>query len=185
VVNRDRGGVNQTIVGANTPTNATHCLSTRYVWRIIFPYFHHMNHMLAPEAIKPDYLSMPKYNKILVIDDSELDRFIIESLIKSANLSDNIVHFERGHDAIEYLLSVQNSHSEFPGLILLDLMMPGMTGFEFLIEFITLSEDILEKSNIVVYTSSIDPTDKELAERFPFVRAFLTKPVSKEALEAL
>lgn len=144
-----------------------------------------MNHVASPNENESNCLNMPKYDKIVVIDDSEMDRFITQSAIKSAELTDNIVHFDRAQQAMEYLRSFEDKHDEFPGLIMLDLMMPDMTGFEFLIDFTTLPEELLERKSIVVFTSSIDPTDKELAHRFPFVKAFLTKPINRAMLEAM
>ncbi|MBC7914621.1 MAG: response regulator, partial [Pyrinomonadaceae bacterium] len=77
------------------------------------------------------------------------------------------------------------SSEKLPELILLDLWMPKLTGWNFLDSFNSIAA--LESANTSIYiiTSSIDPVDKQRAQLYSSVKGFLTKPASFDMLRGL
>lgn len=124
----------------------------------------------------PEVRPTPRYNKILLIDDSRTDLFINETILKSLLLSKEIISELSAGNAIEFLNNVKKL-TDVPELIMLDLNMPGMDGFEFLTEFNQLPEFVKSRCKIVVVTSSESEDDKRQALMNPSVIRFIVKPL--------
>ena len=116
----------------------------------------------------------------MIIDDSAIDRFIINKIVNEQKFTNEIVAFEFAIDALHYL----KSQTETPELIFLDLMMPDMDGFQFLKEYGKLPEDI-RKKNIVIITSSISEKDYNRSMASPYVLTYLVKPISEQKLNII
>jgi CheY-like chemotaxis protein len=68
---------------------------------------------------------------------------------------------------------------------LLDINMPGMSGWEFLEAYSKLPEDKKKEINIVMLTSSLNPDDKIKSLRNPDVKEFINKPITVEKVQKL
>lgn len=111
--------------------------------------------------------------KVLIIDDDSIVIFIQEKMLKKYGITDAPSSFQDARKAIAFL-ETQKSEDIF--LILLDINMPGMNGWEFL-EIIR-SMEISEKVLVFMVTSSIDSFDKEKAKNYKNVISFIEKPIS-------
>lgn len=115
--------------------------------------------------------------KYLIIDDHAVDALITYKLIKGWLPKFEHVHMYNGTEALEYLADKQTL---FPKLIIIDIEMPIMGGFEFLGEYEKEYFDNFPNTIIIVLTSSINPRDKNEALSFKCVNGFLIKPITKE-----
>jgi len=70
-------------------------------------------------------------------------------------------------------------------ILLLNLNMPFMTGWEFLEGFATLDWTVRERIRIYILSSSIDTEDRKRSESIEFVKGYLTKPLSTDVVERL
>ena len=127
----------------------------------------------------------PSFKKILVIDDSATDRYIAKRMAEKNNFAEEVVLQESAIEALKYLLSLEELPHLLPQFIFLDINMPGMNGYEFLDEYIKLSETIKTNCIILMITTSIHPDDLKRAESNPSVIRFLNKPLDKEKLETI
>lgn len=123
---------------------------------------------------------MPQ-KKIYIIDDDPIYKLVTKKLIDKTNLFSHIKEFSNGNEAFEYFETTQ----DFPEIILLDLEMPEMDGWEFLTEFCKLRTELHKDSKVYIATSSIAIEDKEKAKNFICVKAFLSKPINLEKLESI
>lgn len=116
--------------------------------------------------------------KVLIIDDDDIVRLVQGKLIQNCGISNDPLKFKRGHEAIDYLKSASN---EDHYLLLLDINMPMMDGWEFLEEI----EKMDVKDNIYVFmvTSSIDYNDKEKAKKYSNIINFIEKPITSQNFE--
>lgn len=118
---------------------------------------------------------------ILLIDDDHIVNFIHQKLIQQSALADKVETLLNGRVAIDYLNTLAGK-PEFPSLILLDLNMPVMDGWEFLDEFQQNQRLNSAQTKIVVLTTSLNPDDKVKAEKHQLVTAFRNKPLTEQAL---
>lgn len=120
---------------------------------------------------------------IMLIDDDQHDNFFHEREIKKSNLSTVVITRDSGLDAIEYLKSMKENKDIQPDLIFLDINMPVMDGWEFLLEFSRLDKEIHSEVKIMMLTTSNNPVDKLRATAWSFVSGYLNKPLTKGILE--
>ena len=125
-----------------------------------------------------------KYNKVLLIDDNEIDNFINERMITSSHFSNTVDVKNSSDSALDYLRNL-NEQSEIPEIIFLDLNMPVKDGFAFLKEYESLPEFIRNVSRIVVLSSSISPDDISRASTNPHVFKYVNKQLSEKYLDAI
>ncbi len=119
----------------------------------------------------------------IVIDDSKLDCFIAEKVIQNTGKSESVKTFPVASAALTY---IQSLPEDAKAVILVDIQMPVMNGFEFLEEF-EKNIPCERRENFVInlLTSSINETDQIKARAFKFVNRFLNKPLTKNSLEMM
>ena len=105
----------------------------------------------------------PIYPSIMIIDDNKIDRYVVEMIVKKTNFADNVIQIESGTLALEYLKAHADHPENLPGLVLLDVNMPEMNGFEFMEQYEKLSDAIKTTCKIMLLTSSIHPVDIDKA----------------------
>ncbi|MBV7531501.1 response regulator [Chitinophaga sp. sic0106] len=122
---------------------------------------------------------------IFIVDDDPIHQQIAKIMIERQGISTNIRVFSDAQDVLDYFRENTNVAAALPDLILLDLNMPVMDGWEFLEEYATFQAELPKSIKIFVLTSSIDEKDKERVRSYSFVSGYLTKPLSKEIISHL
>jgi CheY-like chemotaxis protein len=122
---------------------------------------------------------MQKSALILLVDDSNLDVELTLDAFREANLSNKIEVANDGQQAIDYLLG-NNKYSDresypLPDLILLDLKMPGIDGFDVLERVKT--TPMVKRIPVIILTSSKEQGDRALSYDIG-ANSYLVKPVS-------
>ncbi|MCL6274197.1 response regulator [Muricauda sp. 2012CJ35-5] len=122
---------------------------------------------------------------VFVVDDDFVFREVAEVLIKSTGLTDNITHFENGLQVYQELIHRAQMPENLPDLVLLDINMPVMNGWELLEELKKGPTAIRSNVQIHILTSSIAPEDLNLSKHYSFINGYITKPLTKADLENL
>ena len=121
-------------------------------------------------------------NNVLLIDDDEVSNFLSKSALEQFGQSRNITSTLSAKQALAYLKD-QLEKNEAPDLIILDISMPEMDGWEFLREYNKLNSSLKAKIAIVVLSASVHPYDEEKAEAFDIVNAFKSKPITVDMVK--
>jgi CheY-like chemotaxis protein len=116
---------------------------------------------------------------LLVVDDDLMTDVLLEGVASNLDLIDRYVFESSGWKALEYL-AVCKKNNDFPALILLDLRMPEIDGYEFLERYERLFFDDFPETKIVVVTNSTTDYEKQALTMFPSVNLYLNKPLVKD-----
>jgi CheY-like chemotaxis protein len=134
-------------------------------------------------------MSARKYQNVMLIDDNEIDNLINQKMVEAAAITQNIFTHSGAKSAIEFLRNAEKlakaATSLLPEVIFLDIDMPLMDGFQFLDQFDKLSAETKKYCKIVILTSSINPQDTNKSKSYPYVKKFLNKPLTQDALKSL
>ena len=117
---------------------------------------------------------------IFIIDDDSVIAFLAKKTINSSNVSSKIRDFQEGSEAIEFLREFCNVAEQLPDIILLDISMPIMDGWQFLEEYALLQPKMSKKNKLYMFSSSISQIDIQRAKSNPLVTDYIFKPLQRE-----
>lgn len=120
--------------------------------------------------------------RIMLVDDNENDLLFTHISLQRCGVEYEVFKYERAGEALKWLTSDPLHNID---LILLDINMPGMGGFEFLEEFEAIPASQRGRSVVALLTSSSDPVDRQRASRYASVRGFLSKPLDRSVAASL
>lgn len=126
---------------------------------------------------------MNKIDLACIIDDDPIYLFGIRKMMEIADLCNGFLIYNNGLEAIKALKPLLTDDEDFPEVILLDLNMPIMDGWQFLDEIIKVPTN--KKVIIYIISSSIDPIDLKRAKEYSVVSSYLIKPVTINDLKGI
>lgn len=124
---------------------------------------------------------MKQLQRILLIDDDYINNIISEEVIRKMNIAKEIHISTNGQEAIEYIENycLPENIPACTQLILLDLNMPVMNGYEFLDKLYSYKD--AGKVNIIILTTSGDSRDIEKAGKYE-ISGYINKPLTADKL---
>ena len=126
-----------------------------------------------------------KFDRVLLIDDNDIDNFINERMITTNFFSNRVIVKNSGESALNYLKENSGEDANLPQIIFLDLNMPIMDGFAFLNEYEKLPDTVKKNCKVIVLSSSISPEDINRASTNPLVVKYVNKPLNEKYLAAI
>ena len=128
---------------------------------------------------------MMKQKTIWVIDDDMIYQIIIRKIIKKSTLFSGISTFSNGNEALNALKNILENNEILPDIILLDINMPIMDGWEFMEEIMLMKSQINKQIAFYIVSSSIAVEDKHKAKTYPDILGYLSKPVTLDDMIAI
>lgn len=129
---------------------------------------------------------MPKpIHTACIIDDDPAYVYLTKRIITIKKLCKNLLIYENGRIAMRELTYLLEYAEDFPELILLDINMPEMDGWEFLEAFTQLKPRLDKKVTIYMVSSSVDQKDYDQAKHYEDVTDYIVKPIDYDQLAIL
>lgn len=130
-------------------------------------------------------LTQPAFDKVMIIDDNELDLYIAAKLITKNKFSKHILEYNSASSALEYLTENQENADLLPQIIFVDIYMPLIDGFEFLENYKLLSPTLTHNCKIIMVSSTIDDRDIFAAKNDQSISLFTVKPITKSFFDEI
>ncbi|MXV16652.1 response regulator [Hufsiella ginkgonis] len=120
-----------------------------------------------------------------VIDDDEIYTYVVKKMIAVSGIATKTLYFTNGKMALDFFQEYIHQGEQLPDLILLDINMPVMDGWQFMHEFVKFSPLIKKRITIYIVSSSVDEDDHKRAESIELVSGYVVKPITMEVLKTL
>ena len=125
---------------------------------------------------------MSTYRKFILVDDNDFTNMLHDIVIKDTLGEEVAIEiFEEPEKGLDF---IQKNYVESSGhtILFLDINMPKIDGWEFLVRFEEFSEAVKRQIGIYILSSSLDRSDREKAEGNKRVRGFISKPLTAEVI---
>jgi len=128
-----------------------------------------------------------KLNCILLIDDDKLTNFLNKIVIDKACLPIRVIKKESAQAGLKYLLetALANRLTHFPDLILLDIDMPGLDGWQFIESYTELKPSLPSNPVILMLSSFDEPKYFLKASGLPDLSGIYIKPLSEQTINTI
>lgn len=124
---------------------------------------------------------------ILLIDDDGPTNYVNQIIIKRSIKSDGVMVANNGLEGLDLVQSEDTKKLKEPkkNLILLDINMPKMDGWEFLEAYNQLSDQDKERNEIYMLSTSINPMDEFRAKESTSLKGFIRKPLTEDVVKRI
>ncbi|MDO6429144.1 response regulator [Flavitalea sp. BT771] len=120
-----------------------------------------------------------------IIDDDEVYQLVMKRTIEQSGMVESVLQFYDGEEAISYFKEKHATTEMLPGLILLDINMPYMDGWQFLDEFIKIPFREDYRRTIFIVTSSSTSEDLKKASQYSVVSGYHVKPITQDKFKEI
>ena len=127
-------------------------------------------------------LDMQAIDQFIVIDDDPSMLFLCELIIGRVFDKMSVVTYNNPQNAIDYFINIF-SKNPVTTVVMLDINMPELSGWDVLDLLTTLEDKIIENLTVIMLSSSIDAKDKQHATNYPLVLGYLEKPLTPARLK--
>lgn len=122
---------------------------------------------------------------VLLIDDDAIYQFVSCKTLEATGYTNKINVCSNGEEAYHFLEENMNNSNELPDVILLDVNMPVMNGWEFLDLYQALKPHLSKDMQLFLVTSSMNDQDREYSKRYNCVQDYIVKPLARDKISEI
>ncbi|ANH79801.1 response regulator receiver protein [Niabella ginsenosidivorans] len=121
--------------------------------------------------------------EIFIVDDDSIHRLLMSKLFARQNKGYKLDFFENGQKAMDVLeTAIADNPSGIPDIILLDIEMPVMNGWQFMNKYRLLPPEIKDRISVYMVSSSFSDEDQERVKSYPEIVDYIVKPLRIEKI---
>ena len=121
---------------------------------------------------------------VWIIDDDDISKYVMKRNLKQLSVT-NVIGFPDSVQPLKILTDNFDATDELPDIILLDLNMPILNGFQFMEEFKVANKNIKKDLQIYMLTSSLSSDDIDRSKLFPEISEYIIKPIQLRKLSRI
>lgn len=120
--------------------------------------------------------------RVLLIDDDEVSNFICSRLLERSGFAQEVIVTLNARSALDYLQDCDDVRN-WPDVILLDINMPVMDGWDFLAAYKQLDAQARSQTRLFLFSSSCHEEDVARSKTYDDVEEYLFKPLTREIID--
>ena len=124
-------------------------------------------------------------SRVFIIDDDPIHQRIAQIMISKHNLFDEYFSYTEAQKALDFLQENKKNGETLPDVILLDLNMRVIDGWDFLETFETLVKEFEKNIRVFIVSSSVDEKDVLRSKSYVAVKGFISKPLSPDIIRSI
>lgn len=129
---------------------------------------------------------LPIWQRYIVVDDDHINNFVSKLIIQKYSKEAEVQLYTDPETALDRICQLSSNEDDaHQTIILLDINMPRMTGWDFLDEFRNLQINTRNQFRIYMISSSIDPVDKQKAMDHVLLSGFFSKPLNPDHIRTM
>jgi CheY-like chemotaxis protein len=122
---------------------------------------------------------------ILLIDDDPIFNLVTKRIIKHADPESETMSLPSAVDALEHIKGLEERGEKCPDIIFVDLIMPVLTGIEFLDLVAHRYSHFLKSTKVYVLSTTLNERDRKKAMGHEIVSGFIEKPITVSAAKSI
>lgn len=123
---------------------------------------------------------------VLCINDSSINLFVQKRLLLQAGITDNVITASDGQEALDYYSRFKETdNNDYPRLVLLDIHMPRVDGWQFLDKFSELYLPFFKDTRVIINSFTVDENEINKAKDYPVIMDFVTSQLTTDYLKNL
>ncbi len=123
-----------------------------------------------------------KQPHFIIVDDDPINNFITKKVITKISPNAFVIAFTEPEEGLDYILSIFAKPFNDKAILLLDINMPTMTGWQFMEVLEKKGSIVSERLLIYILSSSVDTSDREKAEVNLHVKDYIIKPLTAQQI---
>lgn len=116
---------------------------------------------------------------VLCINDNSINLFVQKRLLLKSGITDTVITVSDGQEALDYYSTLKDTPgSNYPRLVLLDIHMPKINGWQFLDKFSELYLPFFEETSVIINSFTVDENEINKAKNYPVIIDFVTSQLT-------